>query len=294
MCTGCIKQPVSVTDFALDTSVTVTLYDGNEQTARECIDLCKKYEKLLSKTTEGSDIWNINQNSTAEVTGETVELIKKSVHYSEWSGGLFDISVGAASTLWDFDNHILPDGEKLTAAAENINYKNISVSGNRVSIKEGMSLDVGAIAKGYIADKMKEFLMEKGIKSAVINLGGNVLCIGDKKGKPFEIGIQKPYAPGETVRTLPVTDKSVVTAGIYERSFEKDGVLYHHILDPETGYPVQNNLASVTVITDLSVDGDALSTTLFLMGEEKGIEFAKENNLTAVFITCDGEVIRCE
>ena len=292
MCTGCSMQPVSVTDFALDTSVTVTLYGGDEETARECIDLCKKYENLFSKTLMGSDIWNINQSGSAEVTDETTELIKKAEHYSELSDGLFDISVGGASRLWDFDEKIIPDKESLCAAVQNINHEDILISGNTITVKDGMSLDVGGIAKGYIADKMKEFLKAQGIESGIINLGGNVLCIGDKNGKPFEIGIQKPYAPGETVRTLSVSDKSVVTAGIYERSFEKDGVLYHHILDPKTGYPVQNNLASVTVVTEKSVDGDALSTALFLMGEEKGIEFAKENNISAVFVTKNMEVIR--
>lgn len=153
-----------------------------------------------------------------------------------------------------------------------------------------MGLDLGAIAKGYIADKMKEFLVSKGVKSATINLGGNVLCIGKKTDNtPFRIGIQKPFADrSETIAILDIEDKSVVSSGIYERYFEKDGTFYHHILNPDTGYPYDNHLVSVTIISDQSMDGDGLSTSCFALGLEKGMELINSlPDVHAVFITDD-------
>lgn len=153
-----------------------------------------------------------------------------------------------------------------------------------------MGLDLGAIAKGYIADKIKEFLMEKGVKSAIINLGGNVLCIGGKPDKaPFNIGIQKPFADRkETIAVMELSDKSIVSSGIYERFFERDGNFYHHILNPKTGYPYDNSLVAVTIISDKSVDGDGLSTSCFALGLEEGMKLINSiENVHAVFITDD-------
>lgn len=172
-----------------------------------------------------------------------------------------------------------------------VNYEDVTIEGNKLTFaKEGMGLDLGAIAKGYIADKMKEFLVSKGVKSATINLGGNVLCIGKKTDNtPFRIGIQKPFADrSETIAILDIEDKSVVSSGIYERYFEKDGTFYHHILNPDTGYPYDNHLVSVTIISDQSMDGDGLSTSCFALGLEKGMELINSlPDVHAVFITDD-------
>ncbi len=185
----------------------------------------------------------------------------------------------------------VPSDEDIQTALSLINYENIKVDGNKLTFaKEGMGLDLGAIAKGYIADKMKEFLVSKGVKSATINLGGNVLCIGKKPDNtPFRIGIQKPFADrSETITVLDIEDKSVVSSGIYERYFEKDGTFYHHILNPDTGYPYNNHLVSVTIISDQSVDGDGLSTSCFALGLEKGLELINSlPDVHAVFITDD-------
>ena len=159
--------------------------------------------------------------------------------------------------------------------------------------KEGMQLDLGAVAKGYIADRIKDYLLEQGVESAIIDLGGNILCVGSRPGgDPFRIGLQRPFAShSETVATVEITDKSVVSSGIYERYFEEDGVLYHHILNPETGYPYDNGLVSVTIISDESVDGDGLSTSCFALGLEKGMELINSlPDVQAVFITEDGEL----
>ena len=159
------------------------------------------------------------------------------------------------------DEKIVPDDAALKNALPLVNYENVTLEGDQIRFaKDGMGLDFGAIAKGYIADQIKEFLISKGVKSAIIDLGGNTLCIGKKPdGSPFHIGIQKPFAErSETIAALEINDKSVVSSGIYERYFEKDGNFYHHILNPKTGYPYDNSLISVTIISDKSVDGDGL------------------------------------
>ena len=155
------------------------------------------------------------------------------------------------------------------------------------------AIDLGAIAKGYIADRIKDYLTEQGVKSAIINLGGNVVCVGEKTdGKPFKIGLQKPFADRtETVAALDINDLSVVSSGVYERHFIQDGVNYHHILDPHTGYPYENGLTQVTIISKLSVDGDGLSTSCFALGLENGMKLADSlDGVYAVFITEDGEL----
>ena len=167
-------------------------------------------------------------------------------------------------------------------------------SSNKVTLKTNdTAIELGAIAKGYIADRLKDYLVSQNVKSAIINLGGNVLCIG---GKPddssFKIGIQKPFADrSETIAVMDIKDKSVVSSGVYERCFEKNGTLYHHLLNPKTGYPYNNGLIAVTIISDQSVDGDALSTTCFALGLEDGLKLAESlDDVQAFFVTSDYEI----
>lgn len=297
------QEPISSTAFKLNTVVTLTLYDStDEELLQKAMDLCDDYEQLFSRTLETSEIYQLNhgtlpnQEHTYTVSAETAELISKGLEYGNLSKGAFDITIGPVSSLWDFtsERKKVPIKEELNAALPLVNYQNVQVTNEQITFaKEGMMLDLGAIAKGYIADKIKEFLVKHGVKSATINLGGNVLCIGEKPdGMPFRIGIQKPFADrSETIAVMDITDKSVVSSGIYERYFEQDGVFYHHILNPATGMPYDNHLVSVTIISDKSVDGDGLSTSCFALGLEKGMELI--NNLPdvqAVFITDDYEM----
>ena len=175
-----------------------------------------------------------------------------------------------------------------------MDYRNLSLSGNTLTfLSPDTSIDLGAIAKGYIADRMKEQLLEAGAKSAIINLGGNVLCVGSlPDGAPFRIGLQMPFADyEETFETLGISDLSVVTSGVYERSFTVDGTLYHHILNPKTGYPYDNGLIAVTILSGESVDGDGLSTTCFSLGLEEGLKLAESlEGVEACFIDSDYRV----
>ena len=290
-------EPITKTSFKLNTVVTVTIYDSSDVSLLEhSMELCDYYENLFSRTRETSEIYQINQGLKKRLSPETEELLEIALSYSRISGGLFDPSIGPVSGLWDFhaDQPEVPEDTLIREALPLIDAEKIRLSDHCVTMNEGMILDLGAISKGYIADRIKEYLVEEGVKSAVIDLGGNVLCIGNRPdGTPFRIGIRQPFADTvSAVTALSVTDQSVVTSGIYERCFTKDGILYHHLLDPRTGYPCENELASVTVLSDHSVDGDALSTSCFLMGTEKGLELINSlPNVRAVFLTREGELI---
>lgn len=300
---GCKRkiEPISKSGFMLNTFVTVTLYDNDDpDTLNGSLELCRSYENILSRTIEESEIYRLNHRRPGEeavtVSEDAAALLKRGLYYSELSEGAFDITVEPLSSLWDFTSeiHNVPPAAEIEAAREKVDYRNMKVENTEVKFASpDTTVDLGAIAKGYIADRMKDYLVEQGVKSAVINLGGNVLCVGSKPdGTPFKVGLQKPYADrNETIGTFRVSDMSVVSSGVYERHFEKNGVNYHHLLDPRTGYPYHNGLVSVTIISDLSVDGDGLSTTCFSLGLEEGMKLIDSiEGAYGVFITEDYQV----
>lgn len=291
--------PISKSSFKLNTAVTITLYDSTDTSIiDECFELCDYYEQKFSRTIATSEIFKLNEAGTTptKVSLETAELLKKCITYGDLSKGFFDVSIEPLSSIWDFtaDTPKKPEDSLIKEAVTHVNYKNISIDNDTVTLKEdGMGIDLGGIAKGYIADRIKDFLIEKGVKSAIINLGGNILCVGSKaEGVPFSIGIQKPFATySETIATMEISDLSVVSSGVYERFFTEDGVNYHHILDPSTGYPINNGLVAVTIISPMSADGDALSTSCFALGLEEGLKLIESKEDTyAVFITDDYEL----
>lgn len=297
------KDPITATAFKLNTVVKITIYDSQDQRILdEAMALCDTYEKIFSRTMEESELYQLNHGLLAQKNGayllsdELAELTNKGLVYSELSNGAFDISIEPLSSLWDFTSgeKNIPSQQEIDRAKTLVNYKDVLLSDNQLRFaKEGMSLELGAIAKGYIADRIKEFLVSKGVKSAIIDLGGNVLCLGKRiNGEPFRIGIQRPFANrSEQAATVEIEDKSVVSSGVYERCFEKDGTLYHHILNPQDGYPYRNGLISVTIISNESVDGDGLSTSCFALGLERGMELVNSlPDVQAVFITEDGEL----
>lgn len=290
---------ISKTGFYFDTVIKITLYDSDDADYLDgCFALADKYENLLSATIETSDVSKINaaNGSPVTVSPETAELIREGIDYGTLSNGQFDITIGKLSSLWDFSENpgIVPDADAIASAVSTINYQNITVSGNTVTLNDSdAAIDLGGIAKGFIADKMKAYLNENGITSGIINLGGNVLIIGPKEdGSDYRIGIQKPFSDtGTALATVSIPDGTVVSSGVYERYFKKDGVLYHHLLNPKTGYPYENDLTGVTIICSRSVDGDGLSTTCFSLGLEDGIKLIESlPNTEAIFITSDGEL----
>lgn len=298
-CTGCTKEePLSRTSFFMDTVCTITLYDSADETLLDkAFEICKEYETLFSRTVETSDVAKLNRMNEGmlEVHPATAELLTTALEYAELTGGKFDVTVGRLTSLWDFkaERPALPQQSEIESALSQVGYQNLSVEGTNVTVKGGIQLDLGGIAKGYIADRCAEFLKENGVKRAIINLGGNVVVVGSKEeGKSWTVGIQQPFADHDrVVATVEVSDCSLVTSGIYERSFEVGGTLYHHILDPQTGYPVSNGLSAVTILSESSTRADALSTSCFLLGKEKALTLIESlPDTEAIFIDEDGGI----
>ena len=311
-------EPVMKDGYYLDTICSVTVYrmTGEDGTVKDAADmseeaeaaidgsfeLCSDLESKLSRTRKDSDISRINsaKGEWTEVSAETIEIIQKGMEYSHMSDGVFDITVGGVTKQWDFHaaegEAKVPDEETLAEAVKHINYRNIAVEGNRVKLTDTETeIDLGGIAKGYIGDRMTEFLESKGVVSAVINLGGNVICVGGKTDEDgFVIGVEAPFSDrSEIIGKVNARDKTLVTSGIYERRIEVDGKTYHHILDTKTGWPVETDLDAVTLIADKgrSADIDALSTTCLIKGSDEGMKLIENTDgVEGVFVLSNGDV----
>lgn len=300
---GCQRniEPISKSGFMLNTFVTVTIYDKDDPKILEgCLELCRSYENIFSKTLKGSEVYKLNHRSsdqqTVTVSDDVKALISEAQIYSERSNGGFDVTIEPLSSLWNFtaESPVIPSEKDIKEAVLKVNYKNLKLEGNDLTfLSPDTTIDFGGVAKGYIADRLKDYLLEQGVKSAIINLGGNVLCVGEKPdGTPFKIGLQKPFADrSETIETLNIKDMSVVSSGVYERHFIKDGVNYHHLLNPRDGYPFQNGLVSVTILSDISADGDGMTTACFSLGLDEGLKLVNSlDGIYGIFITDDYEV----
>ncbi len=300
-------MPVGGQSFYFDTICQVTVYsldshENERERAQEIIDgaflLCAGYEKLLSRTKEGSDIDRINSSGgrTVSCDSHTLEVIRRGILWGERSHGRFDITIGGVSELWDFhpEKPRLPEDAQIREALDHVDYRLIEIGDGGVRLKDPEAkLDLGGLAKGYIADRLGEYLRENGVTGAVVSLGGNVSVIGRKPGGgAFKVGVETPYSERtEVSKILELADETAVTSGVYERFFEADGKKYHHILDPETGYPAETDLISVTVTASegSSCDCDALSTICLILGEEEGKRFlAEQEGVEGVFIGEDG------
>ncbi len=328
------------TTFALDTVCTITIYGAGknsdnpsqspEERAMKLIEEgfseLARYEKMLSKTVETSDISKINGagGKAVKVSAETMEVIEKGLYYSKLSEGAFDITCGALTDLWDFhrgggEDHIgkvVPSREKLVEAVKHVDYRKVEIDKEKSTVRlsdPAMKLDLGGIAKGFIADKLCDYLKAKGATGATVNLGGNIAAFGgkpkaffDKAGDvdfvPFRLGIKNPLSPeGDLLGIYEAKDFTVVTSGTYERYFVVDGVKYHHILDTKTGMPADTKVLQVTITAPegKSADCDGLSTTCLSIGPEKGKllldkvnkESGSKGGFEAIFIMADGERI---
>ena len=264
------RKPLERSGFLFDTVIAVSLYDKQDETVLdEAFQLLEHYEEVFSPTKTDSELYRMNHRGSGVTTWKAspamLDMVKLGLRYSELSDGAFDVTVLPLSSLWNFSggDPKVPSEAEIQAALAKVDYRRVHIEGDVIDFGDDVTqIDSGSTAKGYIADRLKDFLVEKGVKSAIINLGGNVLCIGEKaKGKPFQIAIRKPDIDG----------LSVVSSGVYERFFDIDGVHYHHILNPRTGYPYQNGITSVTIVGPSSAECDALSTTVFSLGQEAGM-----------------------
>ena len=297
-----VVEPLKESELLMGTVVTVSLYDKQDQAILDKVFAkVKELESILSINEAGTLVDKINEEAginPVKVDDDTYTIIKKGIEYSELSNGLFDITVGPIVKLWSIG---LPEAKVPTQAEIDeklplIGYNDIELNDEDKTVylkRKDMIIDLGGIAKGYTADVISNILTEEGVKSAIIDLGGNIFAHGKKvNGDDWRIGIQDPYSDrGDKVGVITVSNKSVVTSGIYERYIEKDGVKYHHILSPLTGYPYENEIAGITIVSDKSVDGDALSTSVFAMGVEEGMNFVNSiEGIDAIFITKDNKV----
>lgn len=291
---GCAKQKNSTVGYYFDTVATITAYCSPE-ILQDVLAECGRYEALLSKTVEGSDVWRINhaKGEAVAVSADTLAILALSIEVSTQSGGAFDVTIAPASALWDFQaaEPTLPDKEALAQAASLVDYTQLSIEGNKVRLPAGRGIDLGGVAKGYIADALAKYLADRGVKSALINLGGNVKVLGEKPGEgPWRIGVQDPGGrTGAYLGALEIPPGwSLVTSGTYERGFTLEGVRYHHLLDPRTGWPMQNGIAGMTILAESSALADALSTACFVLGPEMGLKLAQAYGAEALYITEDG------
>lgn len=302
-CTGKNQKPVSRSDFLLNTIVEITLYE-DEKVSNQLLDdmfnEIRDCENRYSRHIPGSEISRVNENrgEHVPVSEDTMDLIEESFYFSEISGGLFDISIGALVDLWNIngENPRIPQQAEIDAVLKDIDYKKIALDKENKTIAipgTTMLIDTGAIAKGYITDRLVMYLRERQVDSAILNLGGNLFLCGRKKdGSLWNVGIRDPFGfQGEYVGTVSIENLSVVTSGIYERYFEEGGVRYHHILHPNTGFPENNALASVSILTESSTLADGLSTTAFLLGLDNGMALIESlEGVEAIMVTKDKKI----
>ena len=290
--------------FFLNSILTLDIYDtglDNAKINQEVEDRVRELENKMSTKIATSEVSKINDNAgidKVKVSDDTFTVIKEALKYGKISKGKFDITVGNLVDLWGIgtENEKVPSKEEIQKALATVDYNKVEIddNNNTVFLKDkGMKIDLGAIAKGYVADDIVKILEKDGVKSAIINLGGNVYVYGNKGGKNFKIGIRNPLSPdpNDYLGIYQSQNESVVTSGVYERFFEKDGKRYHHILSTSDGYPIDNNLISTSIITKSSMDADALSTTTFALGLEEGLKLIENTkNTEAMFITADKKI----
>lgn len=294
------EEPVTKTKLAFDTICSITTYGNSDQVFDQCFNKITEIEKKMSVDLVDSEVSEINQNAGINpvvVSDDTYQVISAGKKYSEMTLGNFDITVGPLVRLWGINkpDQKIPSEEEVRTTLQKINYNNVVLNDAERSVfltEKGMSLDLGGIAKGYAGDAIAEIMKKNGVEHAIIDLGGNLVVIGSKPdGTDWGVGIQTPFKPnGEYFAVLHVYDKAIVTSGIYQRYFEENGKIYHHIMDTHTGYPVNNGLVSVTIICKKSMDADALAKA-FTMGLDKGIQLIEnKKDADAIFVTDQKEV----
>ena len=282
--------------YYFDTYVSITVYSMKDLDLLEgCMEMCEKYDNSLGRLNLG-EMTMINQQAYAgvDVSDDTYYLFERALEFCDETNGAVDITIAPLLDIWGFTHDAKgntltdrkPSDLEIRQALKKVNYKKVKLyEGNRVKINEsGVQVDLGFIAKGFVADKLKEYLVENNVESAIISLGGNVVVIGSKPdGSDYKIGIKDPDNPEGIIDSISVSNKSVVTSGTYERFVEYDGVKYHHILNTNNGYPVKTDVKSVTIISDSSLEGDALSTICLILGEEKSKDILEKYNAQAIF-----------
>ena len=292
-------QEAHTTDiFAMDTAMTLTAYGSHGQEALDAAEEeIERLDSLFSISSETGDIYSLNQNGTAQLSEDAVYVLGRALDISASTGGLFDPTVYNLMAAWGFtdDKFRIPDADEIAELLTHVGYSKITLDGSTASVPEDVKVDLGGIVKGFTSDRIMDLMAEKGVKSAVISLGGNVETLGIKPdGSNWKVGIQDPHDTSAIAGILESSDEAVITSGNYERFFEKNGKKYHHILDPRTGCPAESGLLSVTIVSQDGTLADGLSTALYVMGLEDASDYWRENGSSqgfgVIIITDEDEI----
>ncbi len=287
---GCQPKTETQTAYFFDTVVSITLPDDADPALfNGCWKRCSEYELRFDRFSEESDLGHLLPQIPTVVDDETATVIQTALNLSTATNGAFDIRLGALSDLWSTDT--LPDPRAIETALTEALATAVTVEENRVQVDGTGRLDLGGIAKGYVADRLADYLRQEGVSSAILNLGGNVYCLGDKQGSPFAVGIDTLMSQPDPPR-LALRNQAADTAGTNQRYQEIDGTRYHHILDPKTGAPAKTDLVSATIIADSAATADALATACIVLGNKKAEELLKAfPDVSAVLVRDDGGVV---
>ena len=299
------EDPYYQEKFLMGTYVRIRVYDeGKEDALKPAFDRIKALADKITINQEGSEVDAVNAQAgvkPVKVSDDVYHLLKTAYDYSEETNEAFNMTIGAITQLWriGFDDARKPEQSEIDNALQHIDYHKVIFDDQEQTVflqDKGMIIDLGAIAKGYITDEAVKVLKKEGVTSAIVDLGGNVFVLGHSprgEDEPWNVGIQDPnQARGTTVGTIKEANKTVVTSGIYERFLEVDGKKYHHLFDSRTGYPFDNDIAGISIVTDKSINGDALSTSVYAMGTKAGLEFVEglDDGTEAIFVTKDDKV----
>lgn len=297
---SCTENTVSDSRIAMGTIVSVTLYESDDSRIDDIFSYIYSLDSTISRYNEKSYIAMINSNagiSPVTVPDEVYGLVKVSLEMAKETDGLFNPAIGPLSSLWGFgtEDARVPSSDEIESVLPLLDWRKIKLSDDDNSVfleNEGMAIDLGAVGKGWAADMIDSYLDELGVEHALVNLGGNVLLHGGKAdGSAWRVGIRDPENLSSSYASVAIEDGTVITSGGYQRYIEKDGEVYHHILNPETGYPFQTDILSATVIGDSGTLSDMLSTVIFASGSDKAEEIADKHDVSIILKLTDGSVI---
>jgi thiamine biosynthesis lipoprotein len=300
---ACSRIEPSRAEFVIGTVCSINLFDQAKGSVYQAIfNRLREIESRMSLNLPDTDLVRVNAAAgiaPVKVHEDVFEVIQRALYYAEISGGAFDPTVGPLVSLWGIggDNPRVPSQEEIDTVLPLVNWRDIELNGETKSVflkRPGMAIDLGAIAKGYAADEAAAIIRKAGIKRAIIDLGGNILILGKKRdNSPWTVGLQDPREERDSyLGIITGTEQTYVTSGDYEKYFESGGMRYHHIMSPFDGYPARNGLLGVTIVTQKSIDADALSTTVFVLGYEKGRALIESFEGTEAVFVFDGNSIR--
>ena len=281
---GCARKQISDTKLYMNTACTVTS-DCDEKTLDGVFGLCENYERFLGPDSPDSDISFMNYYDEYEISDDTREILLKTLYYCQKTGGKYDITLTPAIQQWDFESKTLPDFNELNRVLYRVGYDRIEIDGNNVNLHD-TDVDLSSIVSGYVTDKIVSYLKKNDAQNGVVNFGSNVKVFG----KAYKLEIKKPFSD-EIILTAKIKDKALSTCSIDAKYFKKDGKLYHHILDSETGMPIENELSKVIVFGESAAECDVLSTVCMILGEYEGKKLIKETDgYEAVFVLRNDDI----